>query len=52
MTMDLYNQGFLCKCCNWLTEENEFSEQIETVLHHEESCEGKEKIKELLGFQD
>ena len=53
--MELYNNGFLCKCHNWIDDMNvdfEGNEEDRFVLFHESNCEGKEKVLKLLEFKN
>lgn len=52
MVVEMYNSGLLCKCrkTQQITVYNEDGEKKEMIVKHAENCEGKENIKQLLGF--
>lgn len=53
MIMNLYSSGILCNCNEY--EEREHPDDYEfreKVLIHKDDCTGKDKVKELLGFEE
>lgn len=54
MVMQLYENGFLCKCSEkeFIRELNydDNEEETKEVLKHEIGCAGKDKVKELIGI--